>query len=151
MSKHRRKGNNRGFTLIEILLVLLILSVLAALTVPNFVGQGEKARRSAAKTEIEANLGTSLDLYELDNGRYPTTEQGLQALITEPTSAPVPKAWKGPYVKKKKMIPKDPWGNDYVYVSPGVHNTEEYDLSSCGSDGVESADDIVNWESAANN
>ena len=146
----KRRRSNRGFTLIEILLVLLIISILAALTVPNFVGQGEKAKRSAAKAEIEANLGTALDLYELDNGKYPTTDQGLQALISQPTAAPAPKAWKGPYLKKKKVIPKDPWGNDYVYAAPGTHNTNEYDLSSYGPDGVESADDIVNWDLTAN-
>ena len=144
MLNHQR--NKRGFTLIEILLVLLIITVLAALTVPNFVGQGEKARRAAAKAEIETNLSTSLDMYELDNGHYPTSEQGLRALITEPTTSPAPKNWKGPYLKKKKIIPKDPWGNDYVYASPGVHNKDDYDLYSNGADGVESADDIVNWD-----
>lgn len=144
-----KQRNNRGFTLIEILLVLLIISVLAALTVPNFIGQGEKARTAAAQAEIDANLATSLDLYELDNGRYPTTEQGLHALISAPLSSPAPKHWKGPYLKKKKSIPQDPWGNDYVYVFPGAHNADDYDLSSLGPDGVESEDDIVNWESAA--
>jgi general secretion pathway protein G len=145
MSDNRK--HNRGFTLIEILLVLMIIGVLAALTVPNFLKQGKSAMADAAKAEIEANLSTALDLYELDNGRYPTTEQGLQALITEPTSPPVPKKWNGPYVKKKKTIPQDPWGTDYVYVSPGTHNTDEYDLSSYGPDGIESKDDVVNWES----
>ena len=133
--------------MIEILLVLMIITILGALTVPNFIKQGKNATRDAAQAEINVNLSTALDLYELDNGRYPTTEQGMQALITEPSAAPVPKNWRGPYFKKKKTLPQDPWKNDYVYVAPGVHNTEEYDLSSLGPDGVESADDIVNWES----
>ena len=145
----KKRWNSRGFTLIEILLVLMIISVLAALTVPNFLKQGKNAMRDAAKAEIDANLSTALDLYELDNGRYPTTEQGLQALITEPTTAPAPKKWNGPYIKKKKSIPEDPWGSDYVYVFPGTHDADEYDLSSYGPDGVESGDDIVNWESAS--
>ena len=84
-------------------------------------------------------------MYELDNGRYPSTSQGLRALIEKPTESPVPTNWNGSYLKKKR-IPKDPWGNDYVYVSPGVHNDEEYDLYSLGADGIESSDDITNWE-----
>ena len=83
-------------------------------------------------------------MYELDNGRYPTTEQGLKALVVEPTTSPVPNNWSGSYLKKKK-IPKDPWGNPYVYGNPGTHNTEGYDLYSYGPDGVEGDDDIVNW------
>lgn len=135
----------KGFTLIEILLVVLIIGILAALTVPNFTGQGEKARRSAARADIDANLSTALDMYEMNNGRFPTTEQGLKALVTEPTSSPVPKKWSGPYLKKKR-VPKDPWGADYVYICPGSHNPDSYDLSSLGSDGSESADDITNWD-----
>ena len=138
--------NIKAFTLIEIMLVVIIIGILVAMVVPNFAGRGEQARRQAAKADIEANLTTALDLYELDNGRYPTTEQGLNSLIEKPTSTPAPTNWNGPYLKKKKKIPQDPWGRDYVYVSPGVHNTEEYDLSSYGSDGVESADDVTNWK-----
>ncbi len=136
---------NKGFTLIEILLVVVIIGILAAMVVPNLSGQGKKARISTARVDIESNLATALDLYELDNGKYPTSEQGLKALIQKPASASEPINWNGPYLKKKK-IPKDPWKNKYSYVSPGIHNPEEYDLSSYGPDGVESNDDISNWE-----
>ena len=139
---HERK---QGFTLIEILLVVLIIGILAALVLPNFSGQGEKARHSAAQTDIDVNLSTALDMYEMENSRYPTTEQGLASLITKPSSSPVPEKWNGPYLKKKKL-PQDPWGHPYVYAFPGVHNTNSYDLSSLGPDGVESTDDITNWE-----
>jgi len=138
------RNRKQGFTLIEIMMVVVILGVLAAMVVPGLVGRGEQARESAAYSDIEANLSTSLDLYELDNGKYPTTEQGLRALLKEPTTSPAPMHWNGPYLKKKR-IPRDPWGAEYSYVSPGVNNTEEYDLSSFGSDGVESEDDVVNW------
>ena len=139
-------GSRYGFTLIEILLVVLIIGVLAALTVPNLVGKGEKVKISAATVEMGALLGTALDLYEMDNGKYPTTEQGLKALITKPSAVPEPKNWNGPYLKKKKRVPKDPWGNEYVYVCPGPHNKDGYGLSSLGPDGVQSTDDIVAWE-----
>ncbi|HOD12912.1 MAG TPA: type II secretion system major pseudopilin GspG [Candidatus Omnitrophota bacterium] len=139
-----KKKDRHGFTLVEIMLVVIILGVLVAMVVPNLAGRGEQARRSAAKADIEANLATTLDLYEFDNGRYPTTEQGLQALLSQPTNPPVPASWNGPYLKKKR-IPKDPWGNDYVYVCPGTRNAQSYDLSSYGPDGVESSDDITNW------
>jgi general secretion pathway protein G len=134
-----------GFTLIEIMLVVIIIGVLVAMVVPNLAGRGEQAKRQAAKADIEANLATALDLYELDNGRYPTTEQGLVALIEEPKSTPVPTNWNGPYLKKKR-IPKDPWVRDYAYACPGIHDTESYDLSSLGADGVESGDDVTSWE-----
>ncbi len=144
MSQQSRKG----FTLVEILLVVIIIGVLAAMIVPNLAGRGEEARRAAAKADIMANISSALDMYEIDSGRYPTTEQNLTALVSEPSAAPVPTRWKGPYLKKKK-IPVDPWGRNYVYVSPGVHNTDSYDLSSLGPDGVESSDDIVNWEDSS--
>ena len=135
-----------GFTLIEIMLVVIIIGVLAAMVVPNITGRSEQARKTAARTDIDSNLTTALDLYHMDIGRYPTTEQGLDALLSAPSSSPVPAQWNGPYLKKKKD-PKDPWGRLYVYAFPGTHNKEGYDLSSLGPDGIESSDDITNWES----
>jgi general secretion pathway protein G len=134
----------RGFTLIEIMLVVIIIGILVAMIVPNIAGRSEQARKTAARTDIESNVSTALDLYRMDVGQYPTSEQGLNALIAQPTASPVPPQWNGPYLKKKK-VPKDPWGRDYVYTSPGTHNPESYDLSSLGADGVESNDDITNW------
>jgi general secretion pathway protein G len=135
----------RGFTLIEIMLVVIIIGILVAMIVPNIAGRSEQARKTAARTDIESNLSTALDLYRMDVGQYPTTEQGLAALVTVPSISPVPPQWSGPYLKKKK-IPKDPWGRDYVYVSPGAHNPESYDLSSLGPSGVEGSDNVNNWE-----
>jgi general secretion pathway protein G len=133
---------NRAFTLIELMLVVIIIGVLAAMVVPRLVGRSQEARVAAAKADIDSNLAVTLGLYELDNGMFPTTEQGLAALKTKPQSSPVPPNWKG-YLRK---IPKDPWGHPYVYVCPGVHNPADYDLSSYGPDGIESSDDITNWE-----
>ena len=123
-----------------------IIGILAAMVIPNIAGRGEQARVSAARADIDANLTSALDLYELDNGQYPTTEQGLRALFEKPASAPEPISWNGPYLKKKRT-PLDPWGREYRYVSPGIHNTEEFDLFSYGQDGVEGKDDIGNWGS----
>ena len=133
-----------GFTMIEIMLVVIIIGILSAMVIPNIAGRGQQARISAARIDIETNIAQAFDLYELDNGRFPTTEQGVKALITKPESSPVPKSWNGPYLKKKK-VPTDPWGEKYKYECPGVQNTEGYDLSSLGPDGVESEDDITNW------
>ena len=133
-----------AFTLIELMLVVIIISVLAAMVVPRLVGRSQDARIAAAKADIESNLSIALGLYELDNGNFPNTDQGMAALKSKPATSPVPVNWKGPYVKR---IPKDPWGNPYVYACPGIHNTDDYDLYSYGPDGVESSDDIVNWES----
>ncbi len=137
-------NNKKGFTMIEIMLVVIIIGILAAMVVPNLAGRGNQARIAAARADIEANITAALDMYELDNGKYPSTSQGLAALIREPSSSPAPLNWSGPYLKKKK-IPTDPWGREYVYASPGSHNTDEFDLSSYGSDGVQGGDDITNW------
>ncbi len=140
-----KKRNNEGFTIIEILLVIGIIVMLAAMVAPKLSGRGKQAKKDAARVDIESNISTALDMYELDNGDYPTTEQGLRALLEKPNSAPEPMQWNGPYLKKKKL-PTDPWKKNYVYVAPGGHNTNEYDLYSYGPDGVESEDDIVNWD-----
>ncbi len=129
----------RGFTLVELLLVVIIISVLVAMVIPRLSGRSEEARRSVAQADVEVNIATALKLYEMDNGVFPTTEEGLDALLSQPASA---KNWKGPYLEKK---PRDPWGNPYQYKSPGTHRVD-YDLYSLGRDGVESDDDIVNWE-----
>lgn len=135
------KKRNNGFTLVELMLVVIIIGILVAMVMPRLAGRAEQAKTEAAKADIEANISTALDLYEVDNGSYPTTEEGLNSLRTKPASAV---NWRGPYIKKE---PLDPWGNLYVYRSPGSHNTD-YDLFSCGKDRAEGgSDDIVNWES----
>jgi general secretion pathway protein G len=130
----------KSFTLIELMLVVIIIGILAAMVVPRIAGRSEEARRSVAKADIEVNIPTALKLYELDNGAFPTTEEGLDALLSPPPSAI---NWKGPYLEKK---PIDPWGREYKYRSPGIHRSYDYDLYSLGRDGVESEDDITNWE-----
>jgi general secretion pathway protein G len=135
-------NNRKGFTLIELMLVVIIIGILVSMVVPRLVGRSEEARISAAKADISANISVALDLYELDNGHYPSTEEGLDALQTKPASAA---NWKGPYLKRK---PQDPWGNPYVYRSPGEHNSD-YDLYSYGPDAAEGGgDDVTNWEEA---
>jgi len=131
---------NKGFTLIELMLVVVIIGALAAMVMPRLTGRGEQARTAAAKADIEANIATGLKLYELDNGEFPSTSDGLAALLTKPASAT---NWRGPYLEKK---PIDPWAREYKYKSPGEHRTSDYDLYSLGKDGVESDDDVVNWQ-----
>ena len=139
----RTVGRTAGFTLVEIMVVVVILGILAVLIVPRVLGRSDEARQAAAKHDI-ATLMQSLKLYRLDNGRYPTNDQGLLALVTRPTSAPAPSNWK-PYLDK---LPKDPWGNTYQYLSPGVHG--EIDVFSLGADnqpGGTGADlDIGSWQ-----
>ena len=138
---HRGKGARRAFTLIELLLVLVILAVLAVVVVPKFTGRSQQAKVTAAKTDI-ASLELAIDSFEVDCSRYPTTEEGLQALVQQPSGLV---EWKQPYLKKRGL-PKDPWGNPYVYRCPGQHNTSGYDLYSVGPDGQEGGgDDIDNW------
>ena len=141
--QHAFPRSRRAFTLIEIMLVVIIIGVLAAMVVPSLAGRGEQARLSAARADIDGNLATALDLYELDCGRYPTTDAGMQALLARP-AVDGDERWRGPYLKKK-TLPLDPWGREYVYVAPGTHNADTYDLSSVGPDGVPSGDDVTNW------
>ena len=132
----------RGFTLIEIMLVVIIIGALTAMIIPRLTGRSEQAKTSVAKADIEAHLSTALKLYELDSGNFPTTTQGLAALRTKPISNPMPKNWNGPYIEKDPM---DPWDRPYVYASPGDHRPD-YDLSSKGKDPNSEKDDITNWQ-----
>ena len=136
--------SRKGFTLIEIMIVVIIIAALAAMVVPRLSGRSEQSKINIAQADISANIGTALKLYELDNGNFPTTEQGLNALLIKPTSNPVPINWNGPYLEKK---PVDPWKNPYQYKYPGTHNPTGYDLYSLGKDSQEgTSDDIGNWE-----
>jgi len=144
---HRAVGRRlaRGFTLVEIMVVVVIIGILGALVVPKLLGRTGESRVVAAKTDI-ATLMQALKLYKLDNQRYPTTEQGLQALVAKPTSGPSANGWKeGGYVEK---LPKDPWGNSYQYLSPGLHG--EVDIFSFGADGQASGEgedaDVGSWQ-----
>jgi len=127
--------NKKGFTFIELMAVIVILGILATLIMPRIFGRIEEAKITSAKLQIK-NFESALKLFYLDNGFYPSTEQGLKALIEKPTIGRIPEKWReGGYLEKKK-IPKDPWGHDYVYLSPG-RNGEEYEIISYGRDGKE--------------
>lgn len=130
------KRKSFGFTLIEILLVVAIIGTLAAMVVPRLAGRSEKAKVATARSDLRANIATGLKMYEIDMGTYPTTEEGLQALLTAPSNSTF---WNGPYLER---LPVDPWGRPYQYKFPGVANPSSYDIFSLGPDGVESPDDV---------
>ena len=134
--------SDSGFTLIELIVVVVIIGLLAGLVLPQFIRQEEKAKLKATRAQIEL-LGTALDTFRLDIGRYPTTEEGLQALRQKPATLD---RWGGPYIKKE--LPEDPWGKPYVYKSPGDHGP--YDIISYAADGVPGGEgdnrDITSWE-----
>jgi len=138
-----RRRVSAGFTLIELMVVLVIIGVLAALIVPNVLDRADDARATAAKTDV-SNLMQALKLYRLDNQRYPTVAQGLQALIAKPTTSPIPANWK-PYLDK---LPNDPWGNPYQYLNPGIKG--EIDVLSFGADGQAGGEgknaDVGSWQ-----
>jgi general secretion pathway protein G len=140
-SRDRSRRGERGFTLIELLVVVIILGLLAALVGPRFFGRVSQSKQAAARVQIEL-LGTALDQFKLDTGRYPTTQEGLQALQASPGNV---NGWEGPYLRKD--VPRDPWGNAYQYKSPGDHG--EYDLWSNGSDNTPGGDgeagDVMSW------
>ena len=141
--RNQSRGHSaEAFTLIELLLVLVILGVLAAIVVPKFAGRTEQARNTAAKTQI-SNFETALDAFEVDNGYYPKGKNGLNDLVVQPKDAP---NWHGPYMKQE-TIPLDPWQHAYIYDCPGKHNASTYDIMSMGPDGrVGGDDDITSWD-----
>jgi general secretion pathway protein G len=143
----QRLQDNRGFTLIEIMVVVVILALLAALVGPKIMGRSDDAKVADAKVQIR-NIESALKLYKLDNGVYPSTEQGLQALVEKPTVGQIPRKYKDEGYLDSKKVPKDPWDNDYLFLSPGEHG--DYDLCSYGSDGVKGGDgknaDICSWD-----
>jgi general secretion pathway protein G len=133
-------SQDRGFTLVEMLLVLVILSTLAAIVYPNMGSHPREARVTAAQLQIK-NFGTALSAFEIDNDRFPKGRDGLLELVQRPSDA---RNWRAPYLES---IPKDPWGNEYIYTCPGKHNVATYDIASMGPDGVlGTEDDITNWQ-----
>ncbi|WP_427901639.1 type II secretion system major pseudopilin GspG [Marinobacter caseinilyticus] len=141
----KQTAGQRGFTLIEIMVVMVILGLLVAIVAPNIMGRSDQARVTVAKTQM-SNIGNALDLYRLDNSHYPSTQQGLKALVSKPGGSPEPRNWNPDgYLK---TLPEDPWGREYEYISPGINGP--YDLYSYGSDGQEGGDgdaaDISVWD-----
>jgi general secretion pathway protein G len=143
----RFKGGPRGFTLIELMVVIVILGILALYVAPKIMGRPDEAKQVKAKMDI-ASLETALKLYRLDNGFYPSTEQGLSALVQVPQSGQIPKRWKEGGYLEKNQVPKDPWGNEYLYLSPGNHG--DFDILCYGADGISGGEgkdkDINNWD-----
>jgi general secretion pathway protein G len=144
--RHERSRKRAGFTLIELLVTIAIIATLAAIVAPSLFGNIGEARRNTARSQIQI-LALALDAYRLDNDGFPTTEQGLEALRAVPIAGEPPANWKGPYLRQ--VVPLDPWGHAYVFVSPGVANPNGYDLYTLGKDGRPGGDgedaDITSW------
>jgi|SRR3972149_1609659 len=144
--KRSPPASRSGFTLIEILVVIVVIAILATLVAPNVFRHVGSAKDATARSQIEM-FGAALDAYRLDNGRYPSSEQGLEALWREPQGDPRPTNWRGPYLRKE--VPLDPWDHAYIYKAPGVVNPTGYDLLSYGADGAEGGEgenaDITSW------
>ena len=142
----RRPLTNQGFTLIELLVVILILGLLAGIVGPRLFGHADEAKQTKARVQIE-NLSSALKMYKIDNGIFPSSEQGLEALVAQPQGGDIPKKWKKGGYLEKGTVPKDPWGNDYVYLFPGAH--DDFDIVSYGADGVAGGEeynkDITSW------
>lgn len=137
------KGQS-GFTLIELMIVVIIIASLAAMVIPRLTGRSEQAKAVVAEADISANIATALKLYELDNGSFPSSADGLNALLALPAVSSGASNWNGPYLEKAAI---DPWGNPYQYRYPGLHNPSGYDLYSLGKDGMAGTeDDVGNWQ-----
>ncbi len=136
-----------GFTLIELMVVIVIIAILAAFVTPKLMNRADEARVTEAKIQIK-NIETSLRLFKMDNGFYPSTEQGLQSLITQPVTGQIPENYRENGYMEKRTLPSDPWGNAYIYISPGMQG--DYDIITYGADGEQGGDklnaDIINWE-----
>ena len=138
-----RAKQSQGFTLIELMIVVIIIAALAAMVVPRLAGRSEQAKAAVARADVNSNIAMALKLFELDNGNFPASAQGLNALLVQSSAGSTAMSWNGPYLEKS---PIDPWGNAYQYVNPGSHNPAGYDLFSAGKDGaVGTDDDVGNW------